>query len=208
MRLTDFVHENFVAGRRVRVLCSHLSHLIPKNSRVLDVGCGDGLIAWLLMQIRSDVGFQGIDVLVRPGTKIPVEAFDGQRIPYENESFDAVLLVDVLHHAENPLSLLKESLRVSRNAVVIKDHLLDGFLAGPTLRFMDRVGNLRHGVSLRYDYWPQERWLQTFESIGAQVTSWNQRLGLYPWPASWVFERSLHFLARLEIGSVEGDVEE
>ena len=96
---------------------------------------------------------------------IPVKSFDGQRIPYGNNSFDAVMFVDVLHHAEDPVGLLGEALRVSRNAVLIKDHTLEGFLAGPTLRFMDRIGNLRHGVSLRYDYWPRQRWVQAFESL-------------------------------------------
>lgn len=207
MRLTDFIHEHFVSGRRVRLLCSHLTDLIPRNSRVLDVGCGDGRIAQLLMQMRSDLSIQGIDVLIRPGTRIPAEAFDGQRIPHDKDSFDAVMLVDVLHHAENPLGLLEEALRVSCNVVIIKDHTLDGFLAGPTLRFMDRVGNLRHDVSLRYDYWPRERWVQAFESFGVKVTAWNQRLGLYSWPAKWVFERSFHFLARLDVGSFERLVE-
>lgn len=207
MKLTDFVHENFVSGRRVRVLCAHLADLIPKNSYVLDIGCGDGLIAWLLMQKRPDLSIKGIDVLVRPVTRIPIEAFDGQCIPHEDNSFDAVMLIDVLHHAENPLGLLDEALRVSRHAVIIKDHTLKGFLAGPTLRFMDRVGNLRHGVSLRYDYWPRERWVNVFASKGLQVTSWNQRLGLYPWPAKWVFERSLHFLARIEVKSNERYIE-
>jgi SAM-dependent methyltransferase len=159
------------------------------------------------MQMRSDLSFKGIDVLIRPETRIPVEAFDGQHIPHDNDSFDAVMLVDVLHHAENPLGLLEEALRVSRNVVLIKDHTLEGFLAGPTLLFMDRVGNLRHDVSLRYDYWPRDRWVQAFESFGVQVTAWNQRLGLYSWPARWIFERSFHFLARLEVGSIERLVE-
>jgi hypothetical protein len=108
------------------------------------------------------------------------------------------MLVDVLHHAGNPLGLLKECFRVSRNVVLIKDHLLEGFLAGPVLRFMDRIGNERHDVTLRYDYWPKQSWNQAFASLGVRVTSWTQHLGLYPRPASWIFERSLHFVACLQ----------
>lgn len=198
MGVTEFVHGGYVAGRRAQVLSSHLAGLLPKDSWVLDIGCGDGLIAQLTMQQRPDLSFQGIDILVRNRTKIPVEYFDGQSIPYGNDTFDAVMLIDVLHHAENPLGLIEEASRVSRNIILIKDHTLRGFLAGPILRFMDQIGNSRHGVALRYDYWPLQRWLKTFESLGVKVIAWNQRLGLYPWPARWVFERSLHFLARLE----------
>ncbi len=136
-------------------------------------------------------------------TNSAVSLFDGQRLPYGNASFDVVMFVDVLHHAENPFGLLKEALRVSRNAVLIKDHTQDGFFAGPTLRFMDRVGNLRHHVSLRYDYWPRQRWVSVFESLGVKLAEWKQHLSLYPWPANWVFERSLHFVARLEVGELK-----
>lgn len=198
MGVTEFVHEGYVTGRRARVLSSHLADLIPQNSEVLDIGCGDGLIAQLIMQKRSDLSFQGIDIHVRNRTRIPVEPFDGRSIPYGNAAFDAVMLIDVLHHAENPLGLLEEALRVSRTIILIKDHTLKGFLAEPILRFMDQIGNLRHGVALRYDYWPEQRWLTTFESLGVKVTAWDPHLGLYPWPARWIFERSLHFLARLD----------
>ena len=204
MKITDFFHENFVAGRRVRILSSQMADLIPRDFRVLDVGCGDGLIAKLITQMRSDLSFKGIDVLVRPGTKIPVEPFDGRSIPYSNDSFDAVMLIDVLHHAVNPLGLLAEVVRVSSSLVLVKDHLLRGFLAGPTLCFMDRVGNLRHGVSLCYDYWPRHRWLEAFKLLGVKVTLWNQHLGLYLPPFNWIFERSLHFVARLDLSRDEG----
>jgi SAM-dependent methyltransferase len=149
--------------------------------------------------MRSDLSIRGIDVLVREGSKIPVEHFDGRTIPYGNASFDVVMFIDVLHHAEDSCGLLKEALRVSRKVVLIKDHIQEGFLAGPTLRFMDRVGNLRHGVSCRYDYWPRQRWSRTLESLGVKVIKWRRHLGLYPWPVSWVFDRSLHFVVRLDV---------
>ena len=187
------------------MLSSHLANGIPRDARVLDIGCGDGLVAHLIMRLRPDLSVQGMDVLVRDKTWIPVESFDGRHIPYGNASFDAVMFVDVLHHAEDAVGLLGEALRVSRHAVLIKDHTLEGFLAGPTLRFMDRTGNLRHGVSLRYEYWPRQRWFRVFESLKVRAT-WKHHLGLYPWPVKWIFERSLHFMARLEVGSVERPV--
>src|SRR5262249_30669359 len=149
-------------GRRVRVLRDHFAQLLPADARVLDVGSGDGLLASLIGQMRPDLHISGIDVLVREHTHILVETFDGQSMPYADGSFDAVMFVDVLHHVTDPLVLLREALRVSRSCLVIKDHTRDGILAGPTLRFMDRVGNERHGVVLPYNYWPKRKWLEAF----------------------------------------------
>ena len=82
--------------------------------------------------------------------------------------------------------------------VVIKDHIAEGFLAGATLRFMDRVGNARHGVALPYNYWRRAQWLREIERAGLCPVIWKDALHLYPWPASLVFDRGLHFLCRLE----------
>jgi ubiquinone/menaquinone biosynthesis C-methylase UbiE len=123
--------------------------------------------------------------------------FDGKRIPFDDDTFDAVTLVDVLHHADDPIQLLRESRRVSRRSVLIKDHTRTGILADATLRFMDRVGNARHGVALPYKYFSREEWDQAFAEVGLSIASWEKRLNLYPFPASVVFGRSLHFVAEL-----------
>ncbi len=198
MGLFDHIHGKFVFGRRVRTLAKHLAAALPGQARVLDVGCGDGQVAWLIMQQRPDLVIAGLDVLLRPHTHIPVTKFDGQTLPYPDGSFDVVMFVDVLHHTDDPLVLLREANRVASKAIVIKDHTANGLLAYPTLRFMDRVGNSRHGVVLPYNYWPKERWLRSFEDLHWQIAAWQKDLGLYPWPASWMFGRSLHFVARLE----------
>lgn len=198
MNPVEAIHGKLVYGRRVRVLVERLAPLLPQGASVLDVGCGDGLITSLVAQARPDIAASGIDVLVRGETRIPVEPFDGTRIPRPDNSVDAVMFVDVLHHTPDPEVLLREAARVARTCVILKDHTLDGFLAGPTLRFMDHVGNARHGVVLPYNYWPESRWRAAFERVGLKPRHWQPRLGLYPWPASWIFDRGLHFIARLE----------
>jgi SAM-dependent methyltransferase len=192
-------HGGYVHNRRSAVLSRRLADLIPHGARVLDVGCGDGLVASLIGQRRADLSLQGIDVLVRPDTLIPVKPFDGQHIDDPAGSFDVVMFVDVLHHTDDPEVLLREAARVAGKTVVIKDHARDGLLAGPTLRLMDWVGNARHGVALPYNYWPRRRWNQAFDHLGLTVESWESRIGLYPWWASWVFGRKLHFVARLGV---------
>ena len=199
MSPTERIHAWYIHERRSRVLTHQLSKIIPKHFSLLDVGCGDGLLTQRIARDRPDISLTGIDVLVREQPHIPVHNFDGQMIPYEDRSFDGVMFIDVLHHTTDPMILLREALRVARHALVIKDHTRDGLLAGPTLRLMDRVGNARHGVPLPHNYWPKRDWLEAFDSLGLRIGVWTTNLRLYPWPASLAFDRSLHFVARLEI---------
>jgi hypothetical protein len=59
------IHKHLVLNRRATVLAEHLAGSIPSRARVLDIGCGDGIIDHLIQQARPDVTIQGIDVLVR-----------------------------------------------------------------------------------------------------------------------------------------------
>jgi SAM-dependent methyltransferase len=197
MNLLDTIHGGFIFPRRIDKLAQSLAKLLPRQARALDVGCGDGCLAFEISKLRPDVQIEGIDVLIRKETWIPVSKFDGRRIPHDDCAFDVVMFVDVLHHTDDPPILLREGKRVARQAIVIKDHTRDGLLAGPRLRFMDWVGNARHGVVLPYNYWPRRRWHSELRNLGLVEDGWSENLDLYPWWANWVFGSSLHFVARL-----------
>ena len=193
----DTVHGGLVHGRRVEVLSRHLAALVPPDARVLDVGCGDGLIGSRVARRRPDVEVTGIDIAVRGETHIPVREFDGRNIPFGDGEVDVVMLVDVLHHADDPKRLLGEAARAARRAIVLKDVTPLGPLSEPTLRFMDWVGNARHGVPLPYDFWSQAEWREAFRELDLSVEDLRRRLGLYPPPFNLLFEKRMHFVARL-----------
>lgn len=195
------LHNQHVLSRRVRVLAGHLAGLLPAEGDVLDVGCGDGQIARLILERRPGLRLAGVDVVPRATTALPVTMFDGVTLPFPDGSRDAVMFVDVLHHTGDPMVLLREAARVSRRWVLIKDHHRDGLLAGPTLRFMDWVGNARFGVALPYNYWPQRRWSAAFAELGLVRERSLTALGLYPAWADWVFGRGLHFITLLRKNS-------
>lgn len=191
------LHSKLVSNRRVEVLAKWFAELLPPNVRVLDVGCGDGLVSAVLQSKRPDVSVLGIDVLPRSQTHIPVEMFDGSHFPFESGSFDVVLFSDVLHHTADPSVLLREAFRAAARYVVIKDHYREGFAANARLRFMDWVGNARFGVALPYNYWAKQEWNAAWQEIGLQPARVVTKLGLYPKPADWVFGAKLHFIALL-----------
>jgi ubiquinone/menaquinone biosynthesis C-methylase UbiE len=198
MNLIETVHGGYVHRRRVKALLNHLSELIPGGQQqLLDVGCGDGLLMARLMEVRPELTVEGIDVLVRGDSHVPVRKFDGQTIPLANDSVDFVTFIDVLHHTHDPLVLLKEAARVARRGVILKDHLRDGLFAHPTLRIMDWVGNARHGVSLPFNYQSPAEWERHYREAGLSVVEERCRLGIYPWWANWIFGRRLHVMARL-----------
>jgi SAM-dependent methyltransferase len=187
-----------VSNRRVEVLARWLADLLPLEVRVLDVGCGDGLISALLQSRRPDISVQGIDVLPRAQTHIPVEMFDGLRFPFASASFDVALFSDVLHHTGDPTILLLEARRVATRHVLIKDHYRKGLAANARLRFMDWVGNSRFGVTLPYNYWTEQQWQIAWREVGLRPERLVTTLGLYPKPADWVFGAKLHFIALLQ----------
>lgn len=192
------LHERLVFDRRTIVLARELSALLPPDATVLDVGCGDGTIDRRILEIRPDVSIEGVDVLVRPSTKIAVQPFDGTTLPQPDNSVDVVMFIDVLHHTDDPIVLLREAKRVARQMVLLKDHRMAKPFAYLILRFMDWVGNAHHGVALPYNYWPEAKWRAAFMDLQMPIAHWRPKVDLYAFPASLIFERGLHFIAAVE----------
>ena len=103
--------------RNIREFCGALC-----PNRVLEVGCGDGVV----LQVLGDAGFgkelYGLEVSntgleATAERKIEnlreVRLFNGYDIPYPDRHFDLVLLPLVLEYVEDPRRLLREMARVA-----------------------------------------------------------------------------------------------
>ena len=204
--LLGAAHATLIFARRARVLSAAICNLLPRDAAILDVGSGDGTIAYSWTEKRSDLKVEGIDILVRPETKIPVRAFDGRTIPYDDRSFDVVCFIDALHHADDAEQLLREARRVSRNWVIIKDHFAENTCDRATLALMDWVGNAPHGVSMPYNYWSRDRWKSAFKTAELTEAKIETDIPLYTFPLNRVFGKGLHFISLLTVDrrSVEG----
>jgi SAM-dependent methyltransferase len=192
-------HRKIVMGRRVRQISRHMAQLIPAGtSSVLDVGAGTGEMAQAINNFRPELKISGVDVYVRPRTFVPVVKYDGNRLPFDDNSVDAVITVDVLHHCDDPTAVLKECARVSRKWVLIKDHVSDSSIDHALLRFMDWVGNRAHGVVLPYNYLSSKEWEAAFSAAGLRPAAQVDRIDLYPMPFELLFGGSLHCIHLLE----------
>jgi SAM-dependent methyltransferase len=197
--LIERMHRRTVHGGRANVLALHLAEMLPRADRILDVGCGDGLVDRCILERRPDIYLEGIDAFPREKAQIAVRAFDGIKIPDADRSFDTVMFIDVLHHAKDLALLLREGVRVTRKSVLIKDHYADGFGARAILRLMDLVGNASHEFAWSGKYKSREQWKEIFQELNLSVVDHRAQLRLYPRPADWIFGRSYHFIARLEV---------
>jgi len=200
MKVLDFLHGSFIHPRRILVLSGILAKLIPSSASVIDIGCGDGLLVRAILERRPDLCIQGVDVLARASAAIPVKKFDGLHLPCANNSIDVAMFIDVLHHCDDPTNLLRDAKRVTRKAILIKDHFSKGFFDDLRLSIMDKIGNARHGVSLQCVYFNKLAWLNIFDRIGFNITYLGTDFQLYLPPLEWIFGGKLHFSAMLQSG--------
>lgn len=150
------------------------------------------------MRDNKEITISGIDVLVRPDTFIEVTEYDGHHIPLEDNAVDTVMAIDVLHHVDDPAELMKEMTRVTSQTVIIKDHIKTGPGSCLKLRLMDYVGNAHHHVRLPYNYLTKKRWEELFNENGLEVQEYLSDLHLYTGLFHLLFDRNLHFIAKLK----------
>jgi SAM-dependent methyltransferase len=86
----------------------------PSDARLLDVGCGG---AWLGDHFKDytgiDVSPEAVEVARSRGRQVTL--VDGEEpLPFDEASFDGVVLKDVLEHVANPVTLVREVRRVLR----------------------------------------------------------------------------------------------
>src|SRR5579872_6621857 len=131
------LHKPIYEHRQKALVQLMSPHLTP-GARVLDVGCGFGQLGRALMEASvNSIQVEGVESVRRGGELIPVTAYEGTRMPWPDNTFDAVILADVLHHDLDQERLLRESVRVSKRLVIIKDHLRDGLLAQERISLLD-----------------------------------------------------------------------
>ena len=101
-----------------------ISDLITKNSRVLDVGCGDGeLMSFLYKNITKDVrgieiSKQNVQKCISKGLIVIEGDAEKDLIQFPDSSFDIVILGQTLQAFLNPEKVLNELLRVGKKAIV------------------------------------------------------------------------------------------
>lgn len=110
-------NKTFITFTDVRLekIIELITDLNPKN--ILDIGCGDGYLLKKIGAVLPQTKMSGIDVYKnnKIGSNIKYKVADiTEGIPFKDNSFDCVVLGEVIEHIPNPDFLLKEIRRVLR----------------------------------------------------------------------------------------------
>jgi len=107
----------------VRRLLVKYRRLLPESPRVLDIGCGGGATLVMLSQAGRAIGLDRAEEalrLSRSRGRFPLVCGTAERLPFADDSFDAVTALDVLEHIPDERAAVAEIARVcARGGLVI-----------------------------------------------------------------------------------------
>jgi ubiquinone/menaquinone biosynthesis C-methylase UbiE len=96
----------------------------PANAKVLEVGCGTGVLTRALARLPEVGKVVGVDVapsllskareLVTDQPNVTFQIADGRSLPFEDGTFDVVVFDSTLTHVPGPEGALAQALRVLR----------------------------------------------------------------------------------------------
>lgn len=101
-----------------------IAEWIQPNSRVLDLGCGDGALLTYLHKHRQITGYgleidpDNITACIARGVPVIQSDVDAGLSDFDDDSFDYVIMTQTLQAVRYPHGVLNEMLRVGREGIV------------------------------------------------------------------------------------------
>ena len=148
---------------------------------ILDARCGDGealirLKCCLPDNVAAfDINKGQIDDARNKLPDVKIETQDIQQLPYDDNSFDLILCLEVLEHLKNPSSALKEIARVTSKYLIVSVPSEPFFTLGNLLRgkHILQCGNDQAHVN----HWNK----RTFHKFLSKEVNVNKITTSFPW---------------------------
>ncbi len=108
----------------MRIDLNEIQHWIPRHSRILDLGCGDGTLLKYLIDTKQVQGYgleidsAQINICIDKGLNVIEQNLDRGLGNFADKSFDTVLMTQALQTLHFPHLVLDEMLRVGKECIV------------------------------------------------------------------------------------------
>lgn len=137
--------------------------LIPNNSFILDVGSGKGCVSKYLKQYNKTLKPICLDI---KKTNVDVNG-SAVYLPFKDKSFDITIVIDVLHHTTQIITILKELKRVTKNHIIIKEQAFTSVISKLMILFGDELTN-KHAI---YNHLHYCTWKEIFKELDLTVVT-------------------------------------
>lgn len=106
---------------RARLMLTVYRNWITAGDSVLDIGCGTGVVAKILMNHLS-IKITGCDIKNYLFLHIPFIKIKNNKLPIKSNSYNIAMLNDVLHHVDKQrqFEILKEAIRVAKKVLIFE----------------------------------------------------------------------------------------
>jgi len=152
-----------------RATFNDIKEFLEKKDTILDVGSGTGLVAQLIKDgLNAEI--KCVDVIDVNKSRIPTTLFDGEHLPFKDNSFSVVICCWVLHHTNynTQEKLLKEMMRVSKSKVIVCEDT--------ATTWYDKIFQSLHSIEAKVDYQStkldfrsSEEWLDLFKKLNLKL---------------------------------------
>ena len=133
------------------------------KGKVLDVGAGRCYISERLK--NNGLKVTCLDVKDLSRTKMKIITYNGKNFPLKSNEFDSALIAYVLHHCEDPIQVLNETIRVCKGNIVI----FEDTKPSPITNAMDFLSNKLRNVETPFKFRTKIEWLAIFKKLNLKI---------------------------------------
>lgn len=171
---------NITSKIRANIIAQTFHTHLKGANRLLDIGCGNGVVAKRLNEIFKPDKIEGCDIENYLSENISFKIQKHKdKLPYGNKMFDVAMFNDVLHHTEykNQEKLIRESIRVAEKVILFE--LFPSVINKAGDYLLNKVHN--PNMNIPFTYKTPDEWSKLLKLLGYRSIKINvNKPAFYP----------------------------